>query len=197
LKKWAWKKSLIFGAASGLMVVISFLPFYNPLFFNNLQNSLGLYFKKFEFNASLYYIVREYGFWSKGYNWGPLIPPYLNGIVILGIVGLFFSKKSVQPTTDFFKNCLWAFSIYLFCATTVHPWYGAFPVFLCLFTHWRFPIVWSYFIFLSYVHYSYPQPTENYWLIGVEYLAVLMYIIFEAKSYKIRQFRRLLSSLLT
>ncbi len=191
LTKWGWQKSLIFGTVACVLIIVSFLPFYNPLFFNNLQNSLGLYFKKFEFNASLYYIVREFGFWHKGYNWGQQTTPYLNGIVILSIVGLFFSRKSAQPLKDFFKNCLWAFSIYLFCAATVHPWYGALPVFLCVFTRWRFPIIWSYFIFLSYIHYSYPQPTENYWVIGLEYVAVLVFIIYEVQAVKVRQLKQL------
>ncbi|MEK7255452.1 MAG: hypothetical protein AAB316_11950, partial [Bacteroidota bacterium] len=77
------------------------------------------------------------------------------------------------------ETCLFAFCIYLACTTTLHPWYLALPVLLCIFTRWRFPIVWSGMIFLTYVNYSYSPYRENLCVVALEYAVVAGWLIFE------------------
>jgi len=66
-------------------------------------------------------------------------------------------------------------SFYYFTATTVHPWYIATLLILSVFTSYRFPLVWSFVIILSYLAYlniNTIDKSENMWIIGLEYLIV-------------------------
>jgi len=74
---------------------------------------------------------------------------------------------------------LWILSLYYFLSTTVHPWYVIFLVLLCLFTEFRFPIVWSLTIILSYWAYSNEEYRENRLLLFIEYIAVYGFMIYE------------------
>jgi alpha-1,6-mannosyltransferase len=184
LKNLGWRKAIGYYLMVGIFTVLIFLPLYNATFLPNLKSSLDLYNKKFEFNASIYYLVREVGFWIRGYNWGQFTTPYLNGIVLLSI-GFLFLKQKKSETFDlesFFTNCLFAYSIYCLCAATVHPWYASFALLFSVFTKFRYPSVWTYFIGLTYIHYAYGIYLENYWVIALEYLVVVGLAISEFKS---------------
>ena len=50
-----------------LTCFILFIPFLDKEVINSVQ-SVGLYFHKFEFNASIYYLIRELGYRVYGYN---------------------------------------------------------------------------------------------------------------------------------
>src|SRR5690606_7832413 len=49
-------------------LIFLFLPFLNKDLFSHLGSSIGLYLQKFEFNASIYYLVRWIGFQFSGFN---------------------------------------------------------------------------------------------------------------------------------
>jgi alpha-1,6-mannosyltransferase len=184
LKNLGWRKAIGYYFLIGIFTLLIFLPLYNATFLPNLKSSIDLYNKKFEFNASIYYLVREVGFWIRGYNWGQFTTPYLNGIVLLSI-GFLFLKQKKSETFDlesFFTNCLFAYSIYCLCAATVHPWYASFALLFSVFTKFRYPSVWTYFIGLTYIHYAYGIYLENYWVIALEYLVVVGLAISEFKS---------------
>ncbi len=74
---------------------------------------------------------------------------------------------------------LFASTLYLALATTVHPWYIALPFGLSLLTKWRYPVVWTAVAMLSYSHYAGGGFRENYWLIALEYLALLGFFVWE------------------
>jgi alpha-1,6-mannosyltransferase len=181
LKNLGWRKAIGYYLMVGIFTVLIFLPLYNATFLPNLKSSLDLYNKKFEFNASIYYLVREVGFWIKGFNWGQFTTPYLNGLVVLSIGFLFLKQKKSETFNleSFFTNCLFAYSIYCLCAATVHPWYASFALLFSVFTKFRYPSVWTYFIGLTYVHYAYGIYLENYWVIALEYLVVVGSLIIE------------------
>jgi hypothetical protein len=74
---------------------------------------------------------------------------------------------------------MWALFLYLAFATTVHPWYLCALVAFSVFTPYRFPIVWSAVVILSYYTYITTDYAENMWLVSLEYLIVYAYLAYE------------------
>ena len=141
-----------------------------------MQSSLSLYFQKFEFNASVYYLVREIGFAVKGYNIIQVAGSYLAVFTFLAILLFaYYSHRSMSWA----KAMLWALVIYLFMATTVHPWYVTPLVALVVFTNYKFPVVWSMAVILSYAGYSQAGYTENIYLVIAEYTVVVFTMIWD------------------
>ncbi|MDX1761243.1 MAG: mannosyltransferase [Christiangramia sp.] len=159
-------------------VLVSFLPFYSTEVFANFMASVGLWFGKFEFNASFYYLVRWIGFEIKGYNIIETAGKVLPIITILIILSLSFFRR-YQNTRQLITNMLFAVTAYLFLSTTVHPWYLAIPLILSVFTELKYVLVWSVVVMLSYYAYSNPEFHENYWLITLEYLVVFVFLAIE------------------
>jgi len=158
-----------------LVVIISFLPFYSSEIFSNFLSSVGLWFGKFEFNASIYYIIRWIGFQVKGYNIIETAGMVLPIITFLAIMVLSFFRK-FNNTRQLTTNMLFAVSVYLLLSTTVHPWYLAIPLMLSVFTQCKYMIIWSATVMLSYYAYSNPEFQESYWLIALEYLIVFFFL---------------------
>ncbi len=191
IKRMGIKRSFVFFTIIGVSLLLIFIPLFNPLFINNLQSSLKLYFQKFEFNASLYYLIREVGTYLRGYNPINEISPILTNTVLISfiLIMIFEKVKKNEEVFNFnieggiFTTFLYAFSIYFLCATTVHPWYAALPLVISIFTRFKYIMVWTALLPFTYIHYSYPQPTENYWVIGFEYAVVICFFMYE-KFYK-------------
>ncbi len=178
IKRIGWKKSIQYFLILGITLLICFSPLLNLTFINNFSNSLDLYFQKFEFNASVYYLARWIGTLVKGYNMIQVLGPFLALLVLLSICYKAFKERHTDYQS-IFAAFLFAICTYLFLATTIHPWYLAMPLVLCLFTRFRFPIIWSGLIMLSYMNYSYAEYFENLWLVGLEYLIVFGYLGYE------------------
>jgi len=185
IKRLGWKKSIQYFTIVGFVIVLLFVPLLSGAFFNNFGASLDLYFQKFEFNASIYYAIRWVGYQVVGYNWIQSAGPALAVIVLLGILTVAFLEKNIT-WKNIFEKMLFAICLYLAFATIVHPWYVSLPIALCLFTRFRFPILWSGLIFLTYINYSYGAYFENLWMVRVEYVLVLLFLIYElTKTYSI------------
>lgn len=196
LLRLGWRRSFIFYSVTSIVVLLIFIPFYSSLGADGFLDSLQLYFKKFEFNASVYYLVREYGFWDKGYNiietTGWKLGVYaFGGIMMISLWpwaykrtgGWAFRKFSFpESLRDVPELGLGVFFIYLLFATTVHPWYIVVPIALSVFTYLRFPILWSFLIFLTYAGYSKTGFNEILWITAAEYILVIGYFIFEIWS---------------
>ncbi|SOE21746.1 hypothetical protein SAMN06298216_2202 [Spirosomataceae bacterium TFI 002] len=169
-------KGTLFAFVSAITLLISFYPFWSQELANNFLESVDLFFRNFEFNASIYYVVREVGFWLVGYN---VIHLAGMGLKILsGLLILFISYKS----KDLAKAVLAILFIYLAFATTVHPWYLIPLIAACSFTNIRFPIVWSFVVVLSYHAYGSTTFYENLWLVSLEYAVLFTYIIYENRK---------------
>lgn len=178
IKRLGWKKSIQYFIIVGVVVVLLFAPLLSGEFLNNFGASLDLYFRKFEFNASIYYAIRWIGYQVVGYNWIQIVGPALAVIVLLGILAIAFSEKSFNWNT-LFEKMLFAICLYLAFATIVHPWYVSLPIMLCLFTRFRFPILWSGLIFLTYINYSYEEYFENLWMVSMEYIIIFSFLTYE------------------
>jgi hypothetical protein len=165
----------------GVTTVLLFLPFYSPQLISNYSETVGLWFKNFEFNASLYYIAREIGYLFRGFNEIAIIGKYSAILVFLFVLALSFIRRN-KTMKELITAMLIALSFYYFTATTVHPWYVATLLLLSVFTRYRFPLVWSFVIILSYLSYlniNSSDKAENLWIITLEYLIVYGVFIYE------------------
>ncbi|MGB0892349.1 MAG: mannosyltransferase [Flavobacteriaceae bacterium] len=167
-----------------------FLPFYSSELIANYSNSVGLWFRNFEFNASFYYVAREIGYLFRGWNEIAIIGkimPVLT-ILFLGIITFFRKNKT---TKELITAMLFGLCFYYFTTTTMHPWYVATLVILSVFTKYRFPIIWSIVIIFSYQAYSNFPWQENLWFVSLEYVTVYGFLIWELKNRKVNTFLNL------
>ena len=190
MKKNNWKsvvKFLSFGAIVILLNIVLFLPFMSSNLVNNYSDSIGLWFQKFEFNASLYYIAREVGTFFRGYNEIAIIGKIIPVIVVVVLLLITFFRKNKSPQ-QLITALLMAISFYYFTTTTMHQWYLATLVILSVFTNYRFPIIWSFVIILSYQAYANTPWQENIWLMVFEYFIVYGYLSWEIIQNKKKYF---------
>jgi len=172
---------LLFVLMALVVVAISILPLYQTSIFQGGGASAKLYFQTFEFNASLYYLVREIGFGIKGYNIiqtaGPVIS--MAGFLSIILYNLLVSKKvSIAERAQF------SWSIYCIFAITVHPWYILPLVALSTLTRYKYPMLWSFMIFLTYLGYTSAGFQENLWITASEYILVVSFAVCELIRYK-------------
>ena len=176
--KLGWKKSFLFYAIVGIVTLLLFAPFYSSEFISNYTNTVGLWFQNFEFNASFYYLAREIGYILTGYNQIAIIGLFSAGLVFIFVIGLSLFRKN-HSLQLLITAMLFALSFYYFTATTVHPWYIATLLILSIFTNYKFPLVWSLVIILSYLAYTNTNNSENLWFIGLEYIIVYSVFLYE------------------
>ena len=164
----------------GLFIAVSLLIF-SPLLiglnYNEFLSSIDLYFRKFEFNAGLYYVLRWLGFQVTGYNLIAYIGPILGLSFIIITLWITIQEKVKTPITFLYLVML----IYLLLATTIHPWYLSIPLFCSIFIRSRVAVIWSCFIWLTYINYNGDIYRENLWIVGIEYVLLLVYIFYEKK----------------
>ena len=164
-----------------LFFVLLFFIFFLPIGINNLPNfynTIKLWFSNLEFNGSIYYAIRHLGYKIKGYNIinsVGFITPLLTTIIMLSLL---FSKNNQKIKTILEKMFLLLFIFYLI-SMVVHPWYIITILYLGLFTKYNFQIIWSAFIFLTYSAYQNSKVEENFYLIGLEYIVVFGFFIYE------------------
>tara|TARA_B100000768_G_scaffold71878_2_gene68918 strand:- start:22058 stop:23341 length:1284 start_codon:yes stop_codon:yes gene_type:complete len=177
LNKLGWKKSIRFYLTVGIVFMLLFAPFLKDNFLENYSATIGLWFSKFEFNASFYYLL----------NWG--LETILNfelihsmGIIVVSFIGLQIIYQLLQnktKTTALITTVLWVFTGYYLISTTVHPWYIISLLLLSIFTPFKFARVWSYSLILSYFAYHQFSVEEKGVILCLEYLPVLGLLAWE------------------
>ncbi len=147
---------------------------------------MGLYFRKFEFNASVYYVLRWLGFRLAGYNLIGILGPLLSLAMFAAVCMLAFTKKiaSVRRLAGFMATAL---AIYLFMATTVHPWYLTTLLALTVMSNFRFAVAWSGLAILTYAAYRTSTYQESLTLVALEYGIVTIWLVIELYIYRQRQ----------
>jgi len=182
LKRLKLKKSLIFYGLVLILVAISFLPFSGASLINGMGSSLGLYFQKFEFNASIFYVVREIGFWVNGWDIIQVASKWLalSTVTIICILSLFENteKENIPGIL------IWSLFIYFAFASIIHPWYATPILVFSWFSRYRFPIVWSFTIFFSYAGYSVDGFQEQLWVLLFQYVLVYGVMLYELITFK-------------
>ncbi len=181
-KRLSWVKGVpkligFYGLVLGV-VLLTFAPFLSEQFLHNYKRTITLWFQTFEFNASIYFIVRWIGYQIVGWNVIETAGKILPLITISILVGLTFLRKN-RTMPQLITGMLIGICIYYFLSTTIHPWYIAVPLSICVFTNYKFPIAWSFVIIFSYTAYIDPSFKENLWMVGLEYLVVFGAFIWE------------------
>ena len=179
IKQLGINKGLFYVSAVGVITLLFFAPFIDKMLVEKLFSSVNLYFQKFEFNASIYYLIRGIGFKIYGYNIIEIAGKVLAFLTFSGIIFISCNSKNL------FLGSLGILTLYFAMATTVHPWYTSTLAAISIFTKFRYPLVWTYLIFLSYATYQTNLYQENLWLVALEYSVVLGIMIFEWKNREI------------
>ncbi len=177
LNKLGWKKSIRFYVTIGGGFLLLFLPFLSGDFIKNYSTTIGLWFSKFEFNASIYYALQ----WViEKTSDVELI--HSMGIIVVSFLGLQIGYQLIQnksKTTELILMILWVLSGYYFISTTVHPWYIINLLLLSIFTNYKFVRIWSYTLIFSYFAYNQSSVNENGLILCLEYIPVLSVLAWE------------------
>lgn len=180
LKHLGLKKSITFYIIIGISCLLMFAPFYSPAFIANYSETVGLWFSNFEFNAGLYNAIKYIAIQFDGKPW-ELIKTYgkITPIVTILFVLLFTFLRDNQKLPTLITSMMAVLTLYYFMSATVHPWYIIFLVVLGVFTRYKYAVLWSATVVLSYYAYSQADFKENLTLITVEYISVYVFLIYE------------------
>ncbi len=181
IQKIGWVKSIIYGCVVGLVFLLSFFMLWDIELFLHFKESIRLYYQSFEFNGGIYYLLRKTGYLFRGYNEIAYIGPGMAIISALSII-LFSLKDNNKNFARIPILFLFALTIYQLLSTTVHPWYIAPFVALASLTRFRFAILWSGLILLTYINYSNQPYYENLWFVALEYILVIGVLAWELKN---------------
>lgn len=181
LKYLGFKKSVLFYTIVGLTSIVLVAPFYSSEFISNYSDTIGLWFSNFEFNASIYNLVKEIAVnyydakpWELIKEYGKITP-----LIVITAVCLFTFLKVDKNLTTLTTSMLWVLSIYYFTSATVHSWYIIFLILLTVFTNYRYALVWSFVVILSYWAYKNPDNKEHLGILLFEYIAVYGFMFYE------------------
>ncbi len=182
LNKLEWKKSVLFYSVTAAVFIILFIPFFSFRLLENFSATIGLWFSNFEFNASVYYFLK-----------GTL--ENINGVSVINSMGIivacvvtlqtsYILLKKKKETGQIILTILWILSGYYFISTTVHPWYIISLLLLSVFTNYKFVLVWSYTLILSYIAYNEFSVEECNSILIIEYTPVILMLGWELYSKK-------------
>lgn len=160
------------------ITAFGFVPFLSSQFYTNYANTVGLWFQNFEFNASVYYLIRDAAYLARGYNEIAIIGKILPLVVVIFIAVVSLYRADTSVSSLIYKMVL-VLGLYLFLSTTVHPWYIITLLCLSIFTTYKFPLVWSFVVFLSYAAYLHSAYTENLYIVALEYTVVYAALIYD------------------
>lgn len=185
IRKLNIRSLILFYGSLFIALMLLFVPMYDYMQLEHMLESVQLYFKTFEFNASAYYLVRFVGYQIKGYNVIQTVGP-LMGLVTVGFVAYlsFLKVRKGVGWNRMIELLLWVFTVYLLMASIVHPWYIAILVLLASLIGRIWPIVWSGVILISYHVYRDASYTEILSLTALQYLIVLGMLLWEERSIK-------------
>ncbi len=180
LTHFKFKKSIAFYSVVGVTIVALLAPFYTPEFFVNYSETVGLWFSNFEFNAGLYNLIKHIAIQFDAKPW-ELIKTYgkITPTITIIVVLLFTFIQKNKKLGTLITAMLFVLTIYYFISPTVHPWYVIFLILLTIFTDFKFPLIWSASIVLSYWAYGQSDFKEHMGFLFVEYIAVYGFLIYE------------------
>jgi alpha-1,6-mannosyltransferase len=159
-----------------ITLALSLILLNSPERFAHFAESLRLYYGKFEFNGSFYLLLRSIGQMILSYNPIAVLSKIMIVLALSGMIWVYYRKL------ELLTGIFWLLAIYLVFSAVVHPWYLTPLVAFSAFIRFRFALLWSALIPLSYYTYSNNPYNENYWITGIEYLIVYGFLIWELKK---------------
>ena len=180
LLKMNLKQNIRFLIIFGLSILIVFAPLLDTSFFAGIEDSLLLYYQYFEFNAGIYYLFREVGYWINDYNMIAFIGKmFAIGVTILVLM---ISLIAYVKKRHFPETFLWVSTVFALFSLILHPWYIALVILFSSITRYKFGILWSFLIMGTYAGYSISGFDEIFWIVALEFSAVLAYMFYELKQ---------------
>ncbi|WP_154854850.1 carotene biosynthesis protein [Cyclobacterium xiamenense] len=182
-----WKFTLV----SVLVVLLLLSPIVIAGGAENFFQSFRLYQSKFEFNASLYYLIRAASGYFVDYNPIAYVGPALQGLAAIALLTMGLYQRTFTREA-LVSKMVWMYLVFFLLQTTVHPWYLIPAVGISVLTTNRIFVAWSGLVFLSYHVYARPEYTESMGMVATEYLLLAIVIVLTA--YRHFASRRRLSS---
>lgn len=181
IKKLGLRRMIGYAGISAILILLLGKLFLNETFLLNMMGSVDQYFERFEFNAGIFYVIREIGFTAVGYDTIQTVMPVLTKIILISIILLALMRR-YKTDSDLITMGMFAFFIFYSFSTTVHPWYISLILILSVFTNYRFALIWSLLVMLSYSAYAETSFAENKWYLMTEYIVVFAVFIYEIKQ---------------
>lgn len=153
-------KSVIASTAAVVLLGLPYAAWYVP---GHLLSSLELYTRYFEFNAGLYYGLKQVMYGLTGDDWSKQLGPFLRNVFLLLLPVLYVLDWRKNWRIE--KALLVTMGAFFVLSTTVHPWYLVGIVALAVLFdrpawHWLWVGVAS---LGTYLHYS-EATLRGYWL---------------------------------
>ncbi|MFC5192874.1 glycosyltransferase family 87 protein [Algoriphagus aquatilis] len=167
------RKSAWFWAGMTLAIVISFIPLLIDDSWVNFAQSLKLYQGKFEFNASIYYLLREVGYWIEGYNTIAFLTKILSLSTVI-LIGYFSWKRQSKSLFELVDLIVLIYLVYLLLQPVVHPWYILPALGLSVMQGKMTILLWSFGAIFSYQAYGNADFQEQSIFLILEYGLVVL-----------------------
>lgn len=181
LKKVGFKKTIFAGFIVAFTCILLFLPFIHSVqLAKNMFSSIQLYYGNFEFNGSIYLVLKQLGWMLLGQNPNAVLSPLLLALTLFGFALAYFKAANV------FETAFWFFFVYYLFSAVVHPWYIIILLALSPFIRWRFALIWSALIVLSYYAYATLPYQQNYLLNAIAYIALAIFIFTERRRFSLK-----------
>ena len=178
-KKTGLKRTIFFALfCLSFTIIMSLILLHSTERFLHFTESLRLYYGKFEFNGSMYSLLKMISEWFIDYNPIALLSKIMMILALSGIFWIYIKKL------ELLNGMFWLLTVYLVFSAVVHPWYLTPLIALSAFVKHRFALIWSVLVPLSYYTYSQNPYSENYWLTGLEYIIVFGFLIWDLKQLK-------------
>ncbi|MBP7822161.1 MAG: hypothetical protein KA010_04510, partial [Saprospiraceae bacterium] len=169
------KKRYPFLSGCLICIIILFLPYFDIKLIHHLSQSIGLYFHTFEFNAGIYFLLRESIQALVGYNPIKILGPMLSIVALSIILYICVDARNKSEISD--GKIVSIFTIFYLLSTTVHPWYLCIPIAFGAIQNSKFIWWWGLLSMYSYLYY--PFQSENAKLmLSLSIYAALIFIAY-------------------
>jgi alpha-1,6-mannosyltransferase len=142
--------------------------------------SLRLYYRLFEFNGGIHYLLCYIGQAFFNQAWDKVTGPYL-AVLLLALTILICWKFPLRDFHDVLHAGFWIMTADLCLSTTVHPWYLSWAALALPFFPYAFMLYWTGAVFLSYLAYAYHPVYEPSWVLIVEYIPMYALMAWEIR----------------